>query len=163
MHLHICICIYAYAPLIATETPPGNLTKKAVQKQCFAKISGSKNPISPSPRLIIPGRRDASAVGYEFSVAKFFKNKPRSWKLGPRHARARAHVGARRKVFFWVAFGSVKRTRNGFDCELRRIQTTKICRISPQTRIRQPYWHRSKKKHPKVEYTTFMGYIYIYI
>ena len=95
--MHICICIYAYAPLIATEHPPGNLTKKAGQKRCFAKISGSKNPIGPSPRLIIPGRRDASAVGYEFSVAKFFESKPRSRFFG---SLARAHVGART---FWRA------------------------------------------------------------
>ena len=95
--MHICICIYAYAPLIATENPPGNLTKKAGQKRCFAKISGSKNPIGPSPRLIIPGRRDASAVGYEFSVAKFFESKPRSRFFG---SLARAHVGTRA---FWRA------------------------------------------------------------
>ena len=82
------LCIYAYAPLIATENPPGNLTKKAGQKRCFAKISGSKNPIGPSPRLIIPGRRDASTVGYEFSVAKFFESKPRSCFFGS-PARAR--------------------------------------------------------------------------
>ena len=93
-------CVHArhvHPPLIATESPQGNLTKKAGQKQCFAKISGSKNPIGPSPRLIIPGRRDASAVGYEFSVAKFFESKPRSRFFG---SLARAHVGART---FWRA------------------------------------------------------------
>ena len=86
-----------HIPLSLQLNPPGNLTKKAGQKRCFAKISGSKNPIGPSPRLIIPGRRDASAVGYEFSVAKFFESKPRSRFFG---SLARAHVGART---FWRA------------------------------------------------------------
>ena len=90
------ICMHArhvHAPLIATENPQGNLTTTAGQKRCFAKLSGSKNPIGPSPRLIIPGRRDASAVGYEFSVAKFFESKPRSRFFGsPARARTRARA-----------------------------------------------------------------------
>ena len=115
MHMHICICIYAYAPLIATENPPGNLTKKAGQKRCFAKISGSKNPIGPSPRLIIPGRRDASAVGYEFSVAKFFESKPRSRFFGsPARARFLGRFYAGKKVLR----GRTPNFRRDFACGL---------------------------------------------